>query len=240
VPKADGRSASKEETRRKLLEAGLALLREEPKEKLAEIVAPRRVISKAGSSSGAFYHHFDGQDGFLDQLMEHSTEGAPVFEVMTGYESFIEVMNGGGTFAEAVLAAGAQAVRLIGTDTTVPLQYLVRAKVGRDADAQRRLQAMYEHINEATAAVYESILAISNRELRPPFTMRDLVTAILAVYEGFMSRRTITPEDVPENSLGAIMLVILDLYTRPESDDTDRDARLAELGNGWTLDWTPA
>src|SRR5665213_1204052 len=121
----DRRGARAEETRSRLLDAGLALLKEEPTEHLFELVSARRVIAKAGSSSGAYYHHFNGQDTYLDQLMEYALAKSPVPELAASAVAFEAVLADGGSFDQATLAGGVAALHIADTDLTVPLQLLV-------------------------------------------------------------------------------------------------------------------
>jgi AcrR family transcriptional regulator len=165
-----------------LLEAGLALLREEPTEHLFEVMSARRVIAKASSSTGAFYHHFDGPDSYVDQLLTYSLEQTPVPEHVESSLAFESTLESGAGFDAAILAGGAAALRFADNDITVGLQLLVRAKSSRDPGAKERVRRMYELVNGFLSAYYDTVLERSGRELRPPYSMRDVVTALTALY----------------------------------------------------------
>src|SRR4051812_145767 len=59
------------ETRASLLEAGAALLREQPVGDVLTQVKARRVAERAGRTIGAFYHHWDTQDAYQRDLLAY-------------------------------------------------------------------------------------------------------------------------------------------------------------------------
>lgn len=236
MAKIDRRRARGAATKAKLLEAGLALLEETPTEGLFEVLSARRVIARAESSAGAFYHHFDGPESYIDQLMEYSLAQDPVPELEACMTAFAEVMERGGSFDRGALRGGAAALEFSDRDKSYPLQLLVRAKVGRDPEARRRIRAMYAIVDDQSKAAFGAVLAASNRELRPPYELIDLCRMILTIHEGLILRRAAVPEAVDDEMLGSMMLACLELYTRPKGEATTASEHLAELGRHWSFE----
>jgi AcrR family transcriptional regulator len=102
------RGDESEQTRQRLLEAGLGALHEEPADRLFERLEPRAVSARAGVTTGAFYHHFDGQDAYIEALLRHSfaTEKNRPFAV--GSTDFERRVSEGASFAEAFIKGAAR------------------------------------------------------------------------------------------------------------------------------------
>src|SRR5690348_11540986 len=72
------KAAASAETRRALLEAGAALLREEPVGSVLSQITGRAVAERAGRTTGAFFHHWETQDAFHRDLMRYILDPARI------------------------------------------------------------------------------------------------------------------------------------------------------------------
>src|SRR5260370_37596475 len=98
------RTVESEQTRLRLLDAGLAALAEEPVDKLFERLQARPIATRAGLSTGAFYLHFLGPDEFIEALLHHSLNFETNREMEVLMPEFEARAREGASFVEAFLA----------------------------------------------------------------------------------------------------------------------------------------
>lgn len=228
-----GRSSRSEQTRQKLLDVGLNMLREEPSERVFEKLQAQAVSSRAGMTTGSFYHHFSGQDGFVVALLEHALGQHPNPPFAEAVAVFEQRIGTGTTFVEALIEACARAVQWRDADATFTLQMMVWAKCHRDPALARRLDRMYQLIEDETTTYYQAILMVIGREMRPPFTLSDYAGTVMALFEGLSLRRAVTPAAVPLDRMGTLLAAITTLMTRPLEDSTDAAAWLEGNAPRW-------
>jgi AcrR family transcriptional regulator len=223
----DERAEQSERTRLRLLEAGLAALQEESADRLFERLEARPISSRAAVSTGAFYHHFDGQDGYIEALLEHALANRinPPFAKAT--EAFMEVAGAGGSFAEAFVAATDRALHYQESNLTFILQMAVWAKTHRNRQMTQRLDRMYRLVEQEMATYFAGMLTVLGREMRPPFTLADVANAFITVFEGATLRRAVSPAAVPDGRLGTLLLPIVTLMTRSADEHADASAWLS-------------
>lgn len=224
------RSERSERTRERLLSAGLEILREEPAELVFDRLDARSVASRSGVTTGAFYHHFDGADGFVEALLQYSLEAEenPPFAAATPV--FEQLIGEGSDFAPAMSAAAAQMMRFQDRNHTFTLQMAVWAKRARSVDISKRLRQMYRKVEDETADYYSGLLAILGREMRPPYEMRDLAGTFIALFEGLSLRRGVDPEATPDHRLGELLPPLILLMTREVGDARTAPEWLTEEG----------
>lgn len=228
------RSERSEATRARLLDAGLEALREEPAERLFERLQARAVSARAGVSTGAFYHHFDGQDSYVEALLEYSLAKDPNPPFAVGSADFERRVKEGASFAEAFIGGAGEMMRWQESrNATFALQMAVWSRAHRDLEATRRLERMYRQVDEETASYYELMLDPLGIEIRPPFSVVDLASTFSAVFEGLSLRRPVRPSTVPDDRLGMVLLASLALMTRPPDDDRAADEWIHDNAPNW-------
>jgi len=210
----------------RMLDVGLTMLRDEPAEHLFERLEAQAISTRAGVTTGSFYHHFANQDGFIGSLLEYALANKTNPPFAQAVAVFEERLAAGATFLDAFMASAARLMEWQQTNPTFPLQMAVWAKSGRDPTMARRLDRMYRLAEDETVEYYEAIVNLLGREMRPPFTLRDLAGTFIAVFEGLSVRRAVSPSAVPQKRLGALLLPIVSMMTRPNDDPDDVGAWL--------------
>ena len=212
------RGEQSERTRLLLLDAGLAVLREDPMERLFEKLEARSIAARAGVTTGAFYHHFDSQDSYVHALLEYALGQDPNPPFAQAIAEYGERVAAGATFLDAVTAASTRMIEFARSDATFVLQMAVWAKAHRDIELSRRLDRMYSQVEAEQAAVYEGVLESLGREMRPPFQINAVACSLMAVFEGLSLRQAVSPDAVPSDRMGTLLLAIMELMTRPIGD----------------------
>jgi len=218
-----------------MLDVGLTLLTDEPADHLFERLEAQAISVRAGVTTGSFYHHFASQDGFIGSLLEYALAKKTNPPFAQAVAVFEERLTAGATFLDAIMASSARLMEWQQTNPTFPLQMAVWAKSGRDPTMARRLDRMYRLVEDETVEYYQAIVNLLGREMRPPFTLRDLATTFIAVFEGLSVRRAVSPAAVPPQRLGALLVPIIGMMTRPTHAGDDVAAWLEANAPRWTV-----
>jgi AcrR family transcriptional regulator len=202
-------------------------------EGLFDRLQSRAVASRAGVTTGAFYHHFAGPDEYVEALLHFATTQDPSPEfasALAGYEPAVEA---GASFLEAVVAAGAGIMEFQTDSNTFALALAVWARMRGDRGARRLLDNMHRVAVNETSTYYEGVLVALGRELRPPFTMEDLARTLIALLEGLAIQRAVKPEAIPVERLGQLFVPLIVLMTRPLGETASADQWLTENAPTW-------
>jgi AcrR family transcriptional regulator len=214
----------------------LSVLAEEPADKLFEKLQARPIASRAGLSTGAFYHHFLGPDEFIEALLHHSLECSPNPELTVAMPEFEARTRDGASFVEAFLAMTERMIEFNRTDATFKLMLAVAAKAPQDRQIRDRLHGMYAAAGADVAAYCDAVRELLGREWRPPFTPDDLATAFLAIFEGLGLRQSVDPDAVPPQRFGLLLMSMIDLMSRPAGTSEDINSWLTARAPQWASD----
>lgn len=226
-------ATSGDRTRLKLLDAGLAVLRDEPTEKLFERLDARPISQAAGVTTGAFYHHFGDADGFVGSLLAYALEKKENPPFGAAVAAFGEVLAAGGSFADGLIAGGQSTLAHQETNVTFALELSLWAKSHRDPQVAARLDRMYGVVEQEMANYFQVLLGSLGRVMRPPYTVEQLARVFVALQEGLTLRRGVDQEAVPLTLLGELLVPIVLFMTSTEDDDADAAAWLASNGPPW-------
>jgi AcrR family transcriptional regulator len=227
------RAEQAEQTRQRLLEAGLGMLREEPAERLFEKLQAQAISSRAGVSTGSFYHHFDSQDGYIGSLLEYALANQHNPQFAQAVAVFEQKLTQGASFLDAIMASCARVMEWQQTNVTFSLQMAVWAKSHRDPAMARRLDRMYRMVEDETSEYYEVIMKLVGREMRPPFVVTDLAGTFSAIMEGLSVRRGVSPAAVPDNRFGSLLVSVIAMMTREVGNEGDTRAWLELNSPRW-------
>lgn len=217
-----------EEGRRALLDAGRALVMEQPAAWPLEHVRLTDVAERAGVSVGALYHYWDSQSAYRDDLLDElfaperyppSPLPAQLAEPADDDLALTELVRTGAAAEFATLR-----------DT--PELRLLMAMWSADApEVDARIATQYRAVGERWAAFYADALEAYELELRPPFTPALMATLITALGEGLAVRATVDPDAVPADLggdperpwglLACAIFALLSGMTRPLGSDGD-------------------
>lgn len=110
----------------------------------------------------------------------------------------------------------------------------VASKARHDRALRTRLARMYEVAENLTAPYYEAVAQLVGREMRPPYTFRDLAAAFITVYEGLAIRQSADPDRVGPDELGTLMIPIIVMMTRSHGDDRSAQDWIDEHAPTWS------
>ncbi len=192
-----------EEGRRALLDAGRALVLEQPASWPLEHIRLTEVAERAGVSVGALYHYWESQDAYRDDLLDDlfSPERYPPSPLPAQLAGRDDGDADGDPPLTELVRAGAAAEFAALRDT--PELRLLMAMWAADApEVDARIAAQYRAVGERWATFYADALEAYGLELRPPFTPALMATLITALGEGLAVRATVDADAVP-TELGA-------------------------------------
>ncbi|MDQ0466262.1 AcrR family transcriptional regulator [Caulobacter ginsengisoli] len=179
-PKGDKR----ERTRAALLDAALALTREQGFER----TSLQDIARRAGMTTGAIYGNFRNRDGLYMALAER--QWGPIRPVFAPGSSFADKMA---AVAEAVIAAIPERRAAAVGALTFRAYALTHAEVG-------------QRFHDAMASGFELGAAWLATQLEPdeaPMPLDQLVRVINALIEGLLFQRFLTPDLMPDDTIRA-------------------------------------
>jgi len=211
-PLPSGRKAEvSAETRAALLEAGATLLREEPVGSVLNQITARSVATRAGRTTGAFFHHWHSQEAYQRDLLAYVLDPARIAEVAEAGEAILEGLRSGGDPVRVLEETARENFQSMRADPYIPLWHALWAKSGSDAGVHELLRTHIRSVTGSVAALLDAVVTASGRRFRPPFTLDSLAVAVTAVAQGLELRVAIEPERVPMSS------------SRSESDGREDD-----------------
>ncbi|MFL6060164.1 MAG: TetR/AcrR family transcriptional regulator [Marmoricola sp.] len=181
-------------TRAALLAAGRALFAEHG----YDAVAAEQVVTAAGVSRGALYHHFDGKAGLFEavflQIEEELVANFPLDDFLSG-DALAALRSGVTRFLDLSLEADVQQIALVDAPTVLGWRRwheieaahgLGLIQAGLDAAvAAGQVKALptAQLANALLGALTESALAVARAEDRAA-ARQDAESALVAIVEG--------------------------------------------------------
>jgi AcrR family transcriptional regulator len=212
VDSAPRRTRDPEETRRRLLAAGLELLRRESVGNVLNQVKAARVARQAGLTQGAFFHHWPTQDAYLEDLFDHAL-ATDRFEWTNrvAADSLRELAEGGDLDVLTRRIAG-ELVTGLSEDVSFQVQAGLWARADVDEVVAARLRRLYEDTDRRFGALFREALESRGMRAREGHTYEEMARIANAILEGLVVRRRIDPELVPAELFGDLILALLPHY----------------------------
>ena len=203
-PAPGGRKAGvSAETRAALLEAGAALLRDEPVGAVLSQLSARAVAERAGRTSGAFFHHWRSQAAYHRDLLAYVLDPARIASTAEAVQLILGGLQAGADPVGVLAAAARGNFESVRADPYVPLWNALWSMHGSDDYVAELLRQNFQSVTAQVVPVLEAVLAASGREIRPPFTVDSYAVVITALVQGLALRVAIEPERVPVQPLSA-------------------------------------
>jgi AcrR family transcriptional regulator len=223
----NNRAAAAEATRQALLDAGVRILCRDPAAHAFGHLKAPQVSGEAGRTIGAFFHHWDTQQAYVDDLVAYVLTELPStsFDVLDRRGG--DVLAGGASVTEAILDACRASLDMIPQDPQTIVELLLWASAPRDDHIRELARAGYDALDDRNQQFFEGFLALTGRKPRPPFTTRAIGIVISNFGQALALRRAITPGALPDDTLGWALLTLLPLLTTTDGDDRHAD----ELAN---------
>jgi AcrR family transcriptional regulator len=201
-PPAGGRKAeASAETRAALLEAGAALLREEPVGSVLSQLTARSVATRAGRTTGAFFHQWRSQEAYQRDLLAYVLDPERIASVAEAQDAILGGLRTATDPVQVLEDTARDNFQSMQADPYIPLWHALWAKHGSDPYVHDLLRQHIRSVTASVEALLDALLTASGRRPRPPFTLDALAVAITAVAQGLELRVAIEPERVPMSPL---------------------------------------
>jgi AcrR family transcriptional regulator len=201
-PSSGGRKAeASAETRGALLEAGAALLREEPVGSVLSQLTARSVATRAGRTTGAFFHHWRNQEAYQRDLLAYVLDPARIASVAEAEDAILTGLQAADDPVQVLEDTARDNFVSMQAEPYIPLWHALWAKHGSDPYVHDLLRHHIRSVTAQVATLLDAVLTASGRRFRPPFTLDSLAVAITAVAQGLELRVAIEPERVPVSPL---------------------------------------
>jgi AcrR family transcriptional regulator len=212
-----------------MLEAGRAILLDHPASGAFAHLTASRVASAAGRTTGALFHQWPTLDDYLRDLLARlfdptQSETFDAFVARVG-----DVMGDGGSLSQGLTAASREALDVLPHDPHSVAELLVWNRAVRDEDFRETVASLYPPLDEAGGAFIEALLALSGREMRPPYTTQTVAALASGILQGLAIRSVLTPGFYPEQAAGDIILTLIPLFTRQPGDPSDATEYVATI-----------
>src|SRR3954454_10059309 len=191
------------ETRAALLEAGAALLRDEPVGAVLSQLSARAVAERGGRTSGAFFHHWRSQAAYHRDLLDYVLDPARITSTQEATQAVLAGVQAGADPVGVLAAAARGNFESVRADPYVPLWNALWSMHRSDDYVHELLRKNFQRVTAQVVPVLEAVLAASGRVIRPPFTVDSYAVVITALVQGLELRVAIEPERVPVQPLSA-------------------------------------
>ena len=200
---AGSKAAVSAETRAALLEAGAALLQEDPVGSVLSQVTGRAVAERAGRTTGAFFHQWATQEAFHRDLMGYILDPARIPSTADAAEAIQTGLRSGLPWDQVLRMAAQANFAGVRTDPYVPLWFALWAKHAGDAHITALLRDNFRAVTAQVTPLFAAMLQASGRTMRPPFTVETVAVTATALVQGLALRVAVDPESVPTGGQGA-------------------------------------
>ena len=183
------------ETRRLLVDTGVAMLHERGVTAGVTHIRLQDVLRRAGLTTGAAYRLWSDQEAFHRELAVAATrwrDDAPLSATVRAIKPLIEGKAGLGEvirIAAATHIDGFDPGR--GATTALPARHTflttlaLRATAGHDPDLQAASRERHADSVASFGELYAALMSVYCRRMRHPFVLDDFTAALAALGEGF-------------------------------------------------------
>lgn len=209
-----------EATRRRLLDAGLEVLRDESVGNVLNQVKAAKVSRRAGLTQGAFFHHWPSQAAYLEDLFDHALV-CDRFEWTTRIASeSLEELAAGGDLEVLTRRIAAELVANLSDDVSFQVQTGLWARADVDEVVAERLHRLYADTDRRFGELFREALESRGFRARPGRSYEEMARIANAILEGLVVRRRIDPELVPADLLGELILALLPHFAEPAEESS--------------------
>ncbi|TFV53976.1 hypothetical protein E4P41_20290 [Geodermatophilus sp. DF01-2] len=185
------------ETRDALLEAGAALLREQPVGAVLTQVKAQPVAQRAGRTIGAFYHHWSSQEAYHRDLLAYVLDPQRLLSTAAAADTVLADLPRGLPLEEVVRRAARRNFEIVRANPYVPLILALWGKQAQDERVRELLRAHYRSVTDRLVPVYRTLFDAYGLTMRPPYTVEMFAATLTALVEGLTVRAAVEPEVVP-------------------------------------------
>jgi AcrR family transcriptional regulator len=199
---AVGRKAeASAETRASLLEAGAALLHEQPVGDVLSQVTARAVVERVGRTTGAFFHQWPTLEAYHRDLLAYVLDPVRIPSTAEAVDAVLGGLNAGLDPATVLHLASRGNFESVRADPYAQLWQALWSKHGQDERVHDLLRQNFDRVTGQVVPLLEACLATAGRRMQPPFTVDTFAVLITALVQGLNLRFAVEPERVPVQPL---------------------------------------
>jgi AcrR family transcriptional regulator len=212
------------DTRQRLLEAGLSLLRDTSRGDLSRVLTTGAVAERAGVHRQTFYLHWASQAEYLDAFIAFATDPELSRAAARLATLADDMPTDGDDPVDEVRARTLHTYEEWMNDPVNAARIVLWALHTNDATVASRLRELYRTNDRNTAAGYKAIGDQWGLEPRPPFTYESIALLLNAIRDGLLLHLTIDRSQVPPTFIDDVHLALSWLLTRRIGDPDDTDS----------------
>ena len=234
APGRDPRIPAGLSPRDRLVRAALLELVDQPLHKALGGLTTAQVASRAGVTTGSFFHHFANAVEFADAIalsfaQPPSDVDEAIEEINEALQDvhLLDIMRGSLTDSWQIFHSD----EVIGTSFRVQMQLWAHhdQALARPAEGFETLGDILRHgyrlRQQEAGQVWSALLERTGRKIVPPFTLDALAVALNSLFEGLVIRAAVDGESVPDEMFAEIATALGAALTVPRGSHI----RLADL-----------
>lgn len=182
-----------DETRRLLIDTGIAMLHERGVTAGVSHIRLQDVLGRAGLTTGAAYRLWSDQEDFHRELAVAATrwrDDAPITRTIAAIRNLVDEHA---PLRQVIRVAAAAHVEGFGDAASSPRQpsttflttLALRATARHSPDLQAASSARHKESIDSFADLYATLMKVYDIRVRAPFTLRQFAVALAALGEGF-------------------------------------------------------
>jgi hypothetical protein len=177
-----------------------------------------RVAGEAGRTTGAFFHHWPSQEDYALDLIDYAFRPERAESLGAVQADLAEGLEAGREVGEALLSACRTALDSIAVEPQTAIEFLVWKRASTDPAFGAWVADRYRELDAAGAPLFTDLIALTGRQVRPPFTVETAAALVTAVAHGLVLRHAVERQTYPPDILGWVVLALLPLITAPSED----------------------
>jgi AcrR family transcriptional regulator len=200
-PSGGRKAEASAETRSTLLEAGAALIREQPVGDVLSQVTARAVVERVGRTTGAFFHQWPTLEAYHRDLLAFVLDPVRIPSTAEAVDAVLGGLKAGLDPATVLHLAARGNFESVRADPYVPLWQALWSTHGQDEQVRTLLRENFDWVTSQIVPLLEACVATAGRRMQPPFTIETFAVLVTALVQGLNLRVAIEPEQVPVKPL---------------------------------------
>lgn len=181
--------------RERFLAAAAAVLLEDGRQNLNEMLTVQRLASRAGASRQSWHNQFRDTD-FLGELADWAADLPTVRDQTRFLSQWVDLFlkSEGSRTLTGVPDLLRMSFELLAADEKYRLQLLLALIAADVGPVSSPLRGRYDVLRIEMPDIYRRLVQHVGHEPVPPHTYESMATALIALSDGFVARRQIDPE----------------------------------------------
>lgn len=182
--------------------------------KILEQLKAADIAHRAGLTTGAFYNRWPNREAFLTEFINYalSVDRSPTYarlgEIISDFD--------GDDPAELVRQIAREDIRAIVVNPAFAIHTHLWSMMRSRDDIGQRVETMYDEYRASIAPLFDALLDALNVDLRPDFTMDEIIQFFMAMSEGLSMQVAAGGPGAPDEELfGKFILVMIPNLTVP-------------------------